>query len=186
MAQIIHLIRHGEIASAYRQRYIGRTDPPLSETGREACRYLAALACDRVFSSPLRRARETAALIPGEAAIDPRLAEIDFGRWENLTFAEIEAVAPPELLRCWMETPEQMVFPGGESVREFQFCVDAVFSEVTRHPAPRIAVVTHGGVLMRILSHLHGVPAARQFEFLPARGALVTLERKGDFWHVKS
>jgi broad specificity phosphatase PhoE len=79
-----------------------------------------------------------------------------------------------------------MVFPNGESVRDFHRRADAAFAALAAHPARRLAAVTHGGVLMRILSHLHGAPAARQFEFLPPRGALTTLERQGDAWHVKS
>ena len=66
-AMKILLIRHGEVGDAYRGRFIGITDPPLSESGRAGCLALrervAALSPARFFASPLRRAAETLELV---------------------------------------------------------------------------------------------------------------------------
>ncbi len=82
----ILLIRHGEVEESYRGRFIGKTDAPLSEEGREECRALrvrvAALSPELFFCSPLRRAVETLDVVRVKecrSLIDPRLREIDFG-----------------------------------------------------------------------------------------------------------
>ena len=181
MKQIL-LIRHCEVPDEYRGRYIGSTDVPLSETGRAAARnlapQLARFAPETIFSSPLRRAVETAELAaPGRAIrFDPRLAEIDFGAWEALTFAEIEQRATPEELRCWSDSPGEMAFPGGESFPAFRRRVDEAFAELVRGDmGETVAVVTHGGPAMRILATLHHLPPERQHELLPPRGSITVL-----------
>ena len=176
MAEHIFLIRHGELPEPEAKRYPGaRHDPGLSEAGRTACSYLRDLACDLVLSGPSRRARETAAWIAAPRRILPELDEIDFGDWAGLTFAEIARIAAPEVLRCWAETPGKMVFPGGESVAAFHRRVDAAFARVAAWEAPRIAVVTHGGCLARMLTGIRSDP-------LP-RGAMTELIRNNGGWH---
>ncbi len=178
----ILLIRHCEVPDEYRGRYIGSTDVPLSEAGRAAARnlapQLASFAPETVVSSPLRRAAETAELAaPGrEIRFDSRLAEIDFGAWEALSFAEIEQRATPEELRCWSKSPGKMAFPGSESFPSFRRRVDAAFAELLAGTAGEIvAVVTHGGPAMRILATLHHLPPERQHELLPPRGSITVL-----------
>lgn len=133
VAKRILLIRHGEVADAYRGRFVGKTDPPLSEEGRAACRSLrervAALAPAKFYCSPLLRAVETLEAVGGvrsETVFDPRLSEIDFGRWENLLFDEIvqHPDASPERLRIWAEEMERFQFPGGESYEFFAQRID--------------------------------------------------------------
>lgn len=97
----LYLLRHGAIREAGEEtRCIGRTDLALVEEGR-----LQALALrdyfrdrplDRVYASPLKRCRETAALVfPGREIIyEPALMEQDCGAWEGLTFAEIRVLYP--------------------------------------------------------------------------------------------
>lgn len=178
----ILLIRHCEVPDEYRGRYIGSTDVPLSEAGRAAARnlapQLARFAPETVLSSPLRRAAETAELAaPGrEIRFDSRLAEIDFGEWEALTFAEIERLATPEELRRWSEFPGEMRFPGGESFATFRRRVDEAFVELLAGSSGEtVAIVTHGGPAMRILATLHHLPAERQHELLPPRGSITVL-----------
>ena len=176
MADRLFLIRHGELPEPAAKRYPGlRYDPGLAEAGHAACSYLRDLACDLVFSGPSRRARETAAWIAAPLRILPELDEIDFGEWAGLTFEEIARIAAPEQLRCWTETPERMVFPGGESVAAFHRRADAAFARIAAWDAPRIAVVTHGGCLARMLAGIRTGP-------LP-RGAMTELIRENGGWH---
>lgn len=183
------LVRHGEVPACHQGRYIGATDPALSEEGRRQAAQLAPetarLAPDIIYASPLRRAAESAALAaPGRAVrYDDRLREMDFGRWEDLTFAEIETLATPAELRCWRETPEVMHFPGGESVPEFSRRVDAALDDILTGKEETVMLVTHGGVLMHILGRIHGVPVIRQFELLPPRGSLQVLHFENGVFH---
>src|SRR5512143_2037826 len=100
------LTRHGLTARSEPEQHLGqKIDIPLSAAGREQAhalgRRLAAVDFEHVVSSPLARARETAEIALGEIAaagrhvptvqLDPRLLEMDYGRWEGLTYAELDA-----------------------------------------------------------------------------------------------
>ena len=115
------LTRHGSTPRSDPEQHLGqRLDLPLSDTGRAAARALgerlAGVPFDRVVSSPLARGRETASLVvPGvRFEIDARLAEMDYGRWEGLTYAQINA-ADAAGRRRWEEDPAGLACPGGES-----------------------------------------------------------------------
>ncbi len=193
VAKRILLIRHGEIIDAYRGRYVGRANPPLSDEGRVVCRGLrdrvAAHAPEHFFCSPLLRAVETLELVGGaNAVIEPRLAEISFGDWEGRTYDEIstDPEISPEQLRIWAEEPEHMQFPNGESYAEFAARVDSFFQELYAVDSPVVAVVTHGGVLMRIIARWAGLPQRRQWEILPQRGSLTVYDwNEGVVRHVE-
>ena len=192
-AMKILLIRHGEVGDAYRGRFIGITDPPLSESGRAGCLALrervAALSPARFFASPLRRAAETLELVMpsgAEARFDRRLAENDLGEWVNMPVDDISRKASPEALRNGAEAPEKMVFPRGESFAAFAARVDAFGRELLADPSPAVAVVTHGGVLMRLISVWKNLPVSRQHEVLPPRGSLTVFEfENGELHHVE-
>lgn len=183
------LIRHGEVPPSFRGRYIGRTDPPLDpaartelERHREEFRNFAPEA---LFVSPLRRALETAEILgnhePPFPLADPRLREIDFGDWENLTFDEILRIAPPGQIRLWAEKPEEMQFPGGESFPEFARRTEAFLAELLRRPLRRAAVVTHGGVIAHLHGQLRKHPAG-ETAAPPPRGSFTRLEYQNGEW----
>ena len=113
------LTRHGYPASG--SVWLGsRLDPPLSPEGRAQAdalaRRLAGVRIDRIISSPMLRALETARAIATDRPIevDQRLREEDCGRWEGLTAAEIET-GDPELKARWEDDPAGNHLPGGES-----------------------------------------------------------------------
>jgi probable phosphoglycerate mutase len=99
------LLRHGQTALSVEKRFSGTGDPELTELGREqaaaAATRLAGSGATAVVCSPLRRARQTAALVAAalgvEVAVEPGLRETDFGDWEGCTFAEVKAKWPREL-----------------------------------------------------------------------------------------
>lgn len=186
MAEMLYLIRHGELPESFRGRYVGTTDAPLDRAVLpQLAASLADAPCRTVVSSPLRRAVATAQLLGRHLEIDSRLGEIDFGDWENLTYREIELRADRAQLALWAAEPEKMIFPGGEAVAAFFQRVDAVFAALTSRPEPAVAVVTHGGVLMRMLALLAGLPPARQFEVLPPRGSVTRISCRAGRWSVK-
>ncbi len=176
------LIRHGELPPRYRGRYVGASDVRLSAQGTRDCRKLAERFAvwnpGKIFVSPLRRARESAAAICPERRdliFDRRIREVDFGDWENLTFDEIQKTAPPELLDLWFRHPEMMRFPNGASVADHFAAVDEFMAEILALPEPVVAVITHGGVLMRMISQAMKIPPERQFEVLPPRASMTIL-----------
>ena len=151
------LTRHGATPRSDPEQHLGQgIDIGLSGAGRAAARALAArlegVAFDRVISSPLRRALETAATVAAGSPVetDPRVAEMDYGEWEGLTYAEIDA-RDLDLRRRWEDDPAGTRCPGGESGNEVAarartFLADAIArgqagreAPETRAAAPRPA-----------------------------------------------
>jgi broad specificity phosphatase PhoE len=160
------LTRHGLTPRSKPEQHLGQAiDVPLSEAGREqavALRdRLAAVDFDRVFSSPLARARETADIVAGEreVTVDARLREMDYGAWEGLTYAQIYE-RDPVRRRAWARDPAVLRCPAGESgndvaARAGAFLVDLLEAHVARHGASEteewpVLVVGHSS-LNRIL-----------------------------------
>src|SRR5512137_442686 len=117
----VYLIRHGETQANRDGVFRGRGEVPLSPAGlkqaEELRAYFASLPVQRVFSSPLQRAAQTAAAcFPGRAVeLQELLNNLDLGAWSGRRKKEI-AREEPGLWRRWLEEPERMSFPGGESL----------------------------------------------------------------------
>ena len=117
----LFLIRHGETAWNESGRIQGRADLGLSARGRAqvaAWRVPPVWAGARWLASPLRRARETAALLTeGQILLEPRLTEMDWGEWEGRRGADLRAEAPAALARSEAQGLDLRP-PGGESPRD--------------------------------------------------------------------
>jgi alpha-ribazole phosphatase len=176
------LIRHCQSQDAG-ERYIGRTDTPLTEQGREqakeVCRQLERLPVERVYSSPALRARETLRPLltqdpSRQVFVLPELQEIDFGKWEGLSFGEIQAQSP-ELVTEWASGLRDFAFPEGESLEGFWQRVCQVGERLLAGEEKRVAVVTHGGVIRCLLCHYLGLPPEKHRSFQVDLGSLTTL-----------
>jgi broad specificity phosphatase PhoE len=116
------LTRHGLTDRSEPEQHLGQhIDVSLNDAGRRQAqalaKRLAAVPFERVISSPLFRAQETAEILAGDAArieTDPRLKEMDYGAWEGLTYAQIDATQAVER-REWELAPDRLSCPGGES-----------------------------------------------------------------------
>lgn len=161
----LRLIRHGQTEWNQTRRFLGRTDIPLDEVGREQARRLAAAsgAFDAVYTSPLSRAAETARALSLRSGAGvqllPGLAELDMGELEGCPAAEA-MTRWPEVIGVWLQDPAAAVLPGGERVEALQSRVRAAFDEVVaRHrPGARVALVTHQLALSALLCSLRGDP----------------------------
>lgn len=155
----IFLIRHGRTAGNEARRYIGRTDEPLSESGALAIAQRKYPGADRVFCSPMLRARQTAELIyPGaEIEIVDGLQEMDFGILENRTHDDLKD--NPEYCK-WVDSRGMSPMPGGEPREVFdkrtREAFERVLNEVRADAAERAALIVHGGTIMSILSSMLG------------------------------
>lgn len=158
----IYLIRHGETRANRDGIFRGRGEVPLSEAGLRQAGELrarfAGLAVRRVLSSPLQRARQTAeACFPGRAVeAQEWINNLDLGRWAGRRKKEI-AAEEPEPWRRWLEEPENMTFPGGESlaaVRERARAFNRLLAAAVEEP---LAVVSHRSVLKALLAEALGL-----------------------------
>jgi broad specificity phosphatase PhoE len=138
------LTRHGLTTRSKPEQHLGQTiDVPLSDEGRaQASRLRDRLACvafEEIFSSPLARAQETAAIVAGErpVRVDRRLLEMDYGAWEGLTYAQIEE-RDEARRRMWERDPAVLRCPRGESgndvaARAGSFLVELLEAHVAAH-----------------------------------------------------
>jgi probable phosphoglycerate mutase len=134
----IYYIRHGQTDWNAEHRLQGQRDIPLNETGRAEARRSGEILChilrregrsphDLDFvCSPLVRASETLELVrialgldPAGYHIDPRLAEISFGKWEGLTLADLKNGAA-EQLTTREKDPWHFTPPGGENYEQLK------------------------------------------------------------------
>jgi len=167
----LYLIRHGEIEGAGEGRFFGHTDVSLSATGllqvEALARQLGAEPIDAVYASDLTRARQSASPLARSRGLAPvtvpALREMAMGRWEGLTFAEIQE-REPELCARWLADPFAMPFPEGEGIADLRTrAVPALRRVVERHAGRRIAVVAHGGTNRVLLAEALGLPLGNIF-----------------------
>jgi len=143
---VIVVVRHGQTASNARGLLLGRDDPPIDATGHAqaaaAARALETLGpVARVVSSPLRRARETAAVIAGAARvdIDERWIELDYGALEGMPIADV----PAETWARWRADPD-FAPGGGETLRALGRRVRDACTELLAEAAEHhVVIVTH-------------------------------------------
>ena len=149
----ILFIRHAETDLA--GTFCGHSDPPVNSTGREQIAALiaslAGQSFDAIYTSDLRRAVETATAFAVPIVKSSRLREIHFGKWEGLTWAEIEQ-RDPAYAQSWVKSFPALPAPGGEVFESFERrIVDKVNHLISLAGSQRIAVVTHAGVMRVVL-----------------------------------
>jgi broad specificity phosphatase PhoE len=163
---LFYFVRHGETEWNTEGRVCGRTDVLLSAAGRQQAWLLAqrlkSVPFEVLYSSPLRRALDTARLI-GEATgkepvVDLRLAELDYGTWEGKLFEEI-CQADPALYHAWVADPGRVAPPQGESGEQLIERVAPFLADLAvRHPHGNVVVVCHKTLCRLLACYILGVP----------------------------
>lgn len=185
----IYLLRHGETDYNAQRRYQGRkTDLPLSAQGAAALRPLELTPAPAVvYTSPLRRARQTAALLFPAAALEPvsGLEEMDFGPFEGHTYAEL---AQDAAYTAWLDSGGEAPIPGGESRAAFCARTCAAFAALVDRAlaqgCPQLVVVAHGGTQMAVLAQ-YAVPHRDYYEWNAPLGGGYILETDADEWAMQ-
>ncbi|MGN6129953.1 MAG: bifunctional RNase H/acid phosphatase [Nocardioidaceae bacterium] len=187
------LVRHGVTAHTVDKRFssgLGGEDPGLTADGRAQARatadWLAPLAeeVDAVVSSPLRRTRETAEII-GERLgrtvdLDRGLAEMEFGRWDGKTFAEVRESHPDDL-EAWLGSLHQQP-PGGESFSQVQERVLASLDALlSTYSGRTVLAVTHVTPIKVLVARTLGAPldAVFRMELAPASVTVLSFYADG-------
>jgi broad specificity phosphatase PhoE len=157
MADEVWLLRHAETEWSRTRKHTGRTDIPLTDTGRDVARALRGRLEGHSFAlvlcSPLARARETAQLAGLEpSALDDDLLEWDYGAYEGLTTPEIRVERPDWYL--WRDGA-----PGGEGPEAVAARCDRVVARL-RSTAGDVAVVAHGHILRALAARWVEAPVA--------------------------
>jgi probable phosphoglycerate mutase len=176
------LVRHGVTAHTVDKRFSGGlagTNPGLAEEGRAQVRatadWLSPLAeeIDLVISSPVRRTRESAEILAErldkEVRLEDGLAEMEFGTWEGMTFAEIRERHPDEL-DAWLGSLDHPP-GGGESFRTVEKRVLASRDRLLEaHAGRTVLAVSHVTPIKVLVAHALGAPldAVYRMELAPA------------------
>jgi phosphoserine phosphatase len=153
------LIRHGQTEWNRIERFRGRADVPLNETGlaqAEATgrRVAAEWQPGVIYTSPLSRSVSTAEAIAKHYGLQvqqhPGLADIDYGEWQGLTPEEARQRWPAEI-DAWYNQPHQAHIPGGETLDDLRARAMQTVKELAdRHPKDTIILVGHT-VINRII-----------------------------------
>ncbi|MFH0976040.1 MAG: histidine phosphatase family protein [Spirochaetota bacterium] len=166
----IYLIRHAEPASDGQRRYLGQTDPELSEKGQVQANALAEKlgvnAISSIYSSDLIRAMTTAKKIAGKFNLpvnqDKRLREIHMGNWENISFEEVQLRFPEEYERRGNDIVNYRT-KGGESFADVRGRAVTAFYEIITGTAGNIVIASHSGAIRTILCTIMSVPLETLF-----------------------
>ncbi len=187
---ILTLVRHGQTSANLDAVWHGSSDTPLTEHGEAQAARVADFLSDHgadataVYCSPLARARHTAEPIAKRLGVpmhlEPDLSEYDIGRWEGLSFKELN-----DTHRLWHHIARDPDWAphGGESPRQvvtrFTTCLRRL---AQKHPTERIIAVSHGGALSLALADILG-PGTDPFSLMMVNCAVsdLVLEPRPEF-----
>lgn len=155
----VALIRHGKTQGNVERRYIGSTDEPLCAAGKAELLHRKAAGLypgvQHGYVSPLLRCGETRTLLYPDlaATVLDGLREQAFGAFENRSYEELQFLPA---YRQWLETAGESAIPGGEGGEAFRKRCQEAFCACVQDGLSRgcaaVSVITHGGVIMAMLS----------------------------------
>jgi len=166
MAEII-LVRHGETEWNVEEIFRGRIDIELNETGIKQAEllaeYLGQVRIAAVYSSPLKRALRTAAIIAANhnlrVEIAPDLIDFDYGKWQGLPRQEVKEQYQ-ELYTSWFNCPHQVRMPEGESLDDVSRRAMRVVDEIITKVEGTAVLVSHRVVNKVLICALLGLDNA--------------------------
>ena len=169
------VVRHGATALTAEKRFsggLGSSNPGLTDEGRSQVREVAEWlspigeVVDVVITSPVRRTRESAEILAEQLGVDlveePRFAEMEFGAWDGLTFAEVHDQRPDEI-ESWLGSLD--VAPaGGETFREVEKRVlDGLSRVLESYAGKTVVVVSHVTPIKVLVAHAVDAPLTALF-----------------------
>jgi broad specificity phosphatase PhoE len=177
----IYLIRHTEIARAWKSRCYGQSDVPLSRAGQadiaRVVQEIAALGVNYIIHSGMRRTRLLAEKLSATTGvplqIDHRWRERDFGSWEGMSWNAIyreTGNAMDEMI----DAPDIFRPGGGETTMEMQHRVRAACADLPKNKIS--AVITHGGPIAALLGTADQLPVRNWLSLVPKYGGWVSLQ----------
>jgi broad specificity phosphatase PhoE len=175
---VLLLVRHGETAANVEGLLLGRADPPLTERGRSQARAVAAAlpAPTRLISSPLQRARDTAAAFTQSVEIDERWIELDYGALDRQPASALTAA---DWAR-WRADPA-FVPEGGESLTALGDRVRAACADVAKAAAGGVVVVvTHVSPIKAAVAWALGVSDAIAWRMFVEDASVTRIDTRPD------
>jgi broad specificity phosphatase PhoE len=185
-------MRHGETAWNREGRVMGRNPIELDEHGRAqvhaAIPFARLIAPELIVTSPLIRARQSAEIVAAglggiEIIEDAQLSEVQYGRWEGMTFDDLRNDA--DYTRCSAD-PISTPTPGGETIDQVQSRgIEAVHRAIAANPGRRILFVSHGDIIRTVLCKLMGLELNHFRRIRIDNATFSGVQLIGDFAEVK-
>lgn len=188
MTRII-LVRHGQTEWNRNERFRGRADIPLNQTGLSQAEATGRRVASEwqplaIYTSPLSRSVKTAEAIAKHYRLDvqphPGLADIDYGEWQGLTPDEAR-LRWPEEIDAWYNRPHLAKIPGGETLDELrERAMQTVNALAHQHPEGTIVLVGHTVINRIILLGILGLGNERFWKIKQDTCAINVFETDGN------
>ena len=176
----IYFIRHGLTAGNLEKRYVGRTDEPLCDEGKEQLSGIILPACELLVCSPMKRCTQTAEILfpRQDPLLCKELREIDFGDFEGKNYPELNG---DPRYQAWIDSGGTLPFPNGEAPDGFRERCCEGFLRIMRENkgAETAAFVVHGGTIMAVLDRF-ALPHRDYFDWQCANGHGYVCEFDGE------
>jgi len=186
MTEII-LARHGETEWNVEEIFRGRIDIELNETGMKQAEFLAEylshLQLEAIYSSPLKRALTTAETIAGYhklgVNVAPGLIDFNYGEWQGLPHQEVKDKYK-ELYAKWINSPEQVRIPAGESLDDVRGRALGVVKNVVARHEGTVALLSHRVVNKVLICTLLGLDNSHFWNIKQDTGGTTTFTYEKD------
>ncbi|MBR5806677.1 MAG: histidine phosphatase family protein [Oscillospiraceae bacterium] len=186
----LHLIRHGLTEGNLLGQYLGSgTDSPLCASGIERLEMLREKFAypwpEKLYVSPMKRTVQTAEIIypDHDYTIVADLRECHFGEFEGRTFQELMVIDPN--FAKWLDPNSGYQPEGGEASADFAervvLALDQIFMDMMRNGIHEASAVTHGGVIVLLLSML-AFPRKNPGEWTTDNGCGFTISTTPEMW----
>lgn len=179
----IYLIRHGETKANSEKRYLGHNHSPFTEDGLKQCKAIIEKLSDKeldaIYTSPRKRCLPQAEILATLKDIqyiaDDKIAELNFGIFENLTWKKAKEKYPREF-KNWSQSPETYRLPKGESQAELDARISLFLDDIMQSGLDTIAIFSHGGAIMSIICNLLKLQPNQKWRFKISPGTIITIE----------
>ena len=201
MVKLITLLRHGEV-NARNDIFRGSTEHELTKKGyrsmkksmqeiqppkkperRIISKRITRMRVDLLVTSPRIRCLEFAKQYQNDNKlpwkIDEEIAEMNFGDWEERTFAKTK-IHDPRRFNLMYENPEKFHPPNGEKYSDFQKRTLNAFNRIKALKVDHAVVITHAGVISHLVSHVYNDPAKNWPQYYLPYGGYAQMKRNAD------
>lgn len=191
---IMLLVRHGHVEGIKPERFRGRADLVLTETGRRQAELLAhriasQWAPSSVYTSPLQRCVATGAAVAEACGIPSELLsglnDLDYGAWQSLTYDDARA-KDPDFFKAWFTIPHLVRFPGGESLQDVATRTASVLRFIlSRKEADTLVLVGHDSVNRVMLTQILDMPLSAYWRFAQSPCCINEIEATGSSFQLR-
>jgi alpha-ribazole phosphatase len=183
MATSIILVRHGQTAWNASEVFRGRIDIELDETGLKQAEllgeYLSQRKLEAIYSSPLKRAVQTAEAITRHhrlaVEIAPDLNDMDFGEWQGLSLQDVRSRFS-ESFEMWTSEPHRVRIPSGESLDDVRQRALTLVNQIADKHEGTVVLVSHRVVNKVLISALLGLDASHFWDIRLDTCGMTTFE----------